>query len=203
VALPRRRRESAADRLDARHGGNITERAPIAAELARRGVSVFVFDWRGYGKSGGSPSEAALYRDAVAAVDFARQHVQNIALYGESLGGPYAAYAAAHRPVHCVVIENSFPSLKDLGNALYNPLPLGWFAPRAMSTARWLNEARVPVLVLHGRQDRVIPFALGQQLFDELKGSKQMLVSQTAGHCEIPFVEKQRYYDAVVDFVTK
>jgi len=57
------------------NGGNITGRAPIAAELARRGRSVFVFDWRGYGKSAGSPSEDALYRDALAAVDFARQHV--------------------------------------------------------------------------------------------------------------------------------
>ena len=135
------------------NGGNITERAPMAAELARRGVSVLLFDWRGYGKSDGTPTEDALYRDAVAAVDFARTHTSGtLVLYGESLGGPYAAYAATRRTVRGVVIENSFPSLAALGNAIYHPIPLGWFAPRAMTTLRWLNAAHVPVLVMHGRR---------------------------------------------------
>ncbi len=136
-----------------------------------------------------------------AAVDFAGTLGQGkLALYGESLGGPYAAYAATLRSVHCVIIENSFPSLAALGNALYHPIPLGWFAPRAMTTLRWLNIANVPVLVMHGRRDQVIPFALGQTLFKGLTVRKEMLVSETAGHCEIPFVEKDRYYDAVVRF---
>jgi uncharacterized protein len=185
------------------NGGNITERAPMASELARRGVSVLLFDWRGYGKSAGTPSEDGLYHDALAAVDFARGHTGGgLALYGESLGGPYAAYAATLRPVRCVVIENSFPSLAALGNAIYHPVPLGWFAPGAMTTLRWLNAASVPVLVMHGRRDQVIPFALGQALFDGLTGPKEMLVSETAGHCEIPYVEKERYYEAVVRFAS-
>jgi fermentation-respiration switch protein FrsA (DUF1100 family) len=188
------------------HGnaGNITERAPIAAELARRGVSVLLFDWRGYGKSAGTPSEDALYDDALAAYDFATGslHVppQKIVMYGESLGGPYAAFVASKRPVHRVIIENSFPSLTALGNALYRPIPLGWFAPAAMRTTRWLNAAGVPVLVFHGRRDAVIPFALGQELFDGLRVPKEMVVSETAGHCEIPFNEPERYYGAVVRF---
>src|SRR6185503_6287796 len=72
------------------HGnaGNITDRAPMAAEFARRGVSAFVFDWRGYGKSEGKPSESALYRDALAAYDFAVKSLgaKSIIVYGESLG---------------------------------------------------------------------------------------------------------------------
>jgi fermentation-respiration switch protein FrsA (DUF1100 family) len=188
------------------NGGNIMGRAPMAAELARRGISVFVFDWRGYGKSAGSPTEDGLYHDALAAVDLARGWSKDICVYGESLGGPYAAYSAAQSAAHgrklrCAVIENSFASLKDLGNELYGPLPLGWFAPRAMATRRWLNEARIPVLVLHGRRDQVIPFPLGKQLFDELKTPKELFVSETAGHCEIPVVEGTRYYEAVVRFV--
>lgn len=186
------------------HGnaGNVTGRAPVAAELARRGISVFVFDWRGYGRSEGEPSEDALYLDALAAVDFAQAHLgKDIVLYGESLGGPYAAYAATKRHARCVVIENSFPSLAALGNMLYKPIPVGLFAPGAMTTARWLNEARLPVLVLHSRADDVIPFPLGQRLFDELTVPKEMLVSQSAMHGEIPSVEGPRYYDAVVNFV--
>lgn len=181
------------------NGGNITERAPMAEELARRGLSVLLFDYRGYGKSDGTPTEEALYDDAEAAYAFAATRSKDIVLYGESLGGPYAAWVAKHHHVHCVVIENSFPSLREMGNAVYPPL--GWFAPRAMNTVGWLNDAHVPVLVMHGRRDDVIPFALGQRLFEKLRGRKEMLVSDTAGHCEIPSVEGSRYYDTVVRFV--
>lgn len=186
------------------NGGNLTDRAPIAAELARRGVSVFVFDWRGYGRSDGTPSEGKLKNDALAAYDFASTLAKpdDIVLYGESLGGPYAAYVAKSRQARCVIIENSFPSLAALGNALYRPLPLGWFAPLALRTNAWLNQAGIPVLVLHGKRDQVIPFALGQKLYDDLRVPKQMFVCETGGHCEIPAVEGPRYYDEVVRFVT-
>jgi fermentation-respiration switch protein FrsA (DUF1100 family) len=187
------------------HGnaGDITSRAPMAAELAKRGISVLLFDYRGYGQSGGTPSEDDLYRDGEAAYAFAATRATDIVLYGESLGGPYAAHVAMKHHVGCVVIENSFPSLRALGNALYAPLPLGWFAPRAMLTTRWLNEAGVPVLVMHGRRDGVIPFALGRQLYDELRVPKTLFVSETAGHCEIPEVEGERYFDAVARFVRR
>ena len=174
------------------NGGNLTDRADMAAELAARGVSVFVFDWRGYGKSDGTPNENALFKDALAAYDhFNRKAV----LYGESLGGPYAAYVAKNRKAQAVIIENSFPSLAAMGNRLYG---LGWLAPRALRTTDWLNDANLPVLVMHGKRDQVIPFELGMRLYDGLKTKKQLLVSETAGHCEIPAVEPERYYDAVM-----
>jgi len=186
------------------HGnaGNITDRAPMAAELARRGVSVFLFDWRGYGKSEGTPSEDVLYDDALAAHDFAVKSLgaKAIVMYGESLGGPYAAFVAKERKVSRVIMENSFPSLAALGNALYRPVPLGWFAPRAMLTRRWLNAARVPVLVLHSRHDQVIPFALGQELYDGLSVPKEMVISETAAHCEMAMDEPEKYYGNVVRF---
>jgi len=188
------------------NGGNLTDRAEVASELARRGISTFVFDWRGYGRSGGSPTESKLYIDALAAYDFATSHLgakaESIVLYGESLGGPYAAYTASKRKARCVIIENSLPSLLALGNALY-PIPLGWFAPFAMTTTRWLNEANIPVLVMHGKRDTVIPFRLGQQLYDDLRVPKELFVSERAGHEEIPVVEGARYYDAVVRFASR
>lgn len=185
------------------NGGNLTLRGDMAAELARRGVSVFVFDYRGYGRSEGTPGEAALFKDSTAAFDYVARTLKppRIALYGESLGGPYAAYVAKHRKVHCVVLENTFPSLRALGNAIYRPLPLGLTAPLALRTTDWLNEAGVPVLVMHGRNDAVIPFELGQQLYDGLRVKKELLVSESAGHSEIPFLDAVRYYEAVVRFV--
>ena len=185
------------------HGnaGNITDRAPMAAEFARRGISAFVFDWRGYGKSEGRASESGLFRDAIAAYEFAHTVSDDVVAYGESLGGPYAAYVAAHRKVRCVIIENSFPSLSAIGNALYRPLPLGWVAPFALTTVRWLNQANVPVLVMHGKHDAVIPFALGKQLYDELGVPKEMLISETGGHCEMATNETARYYETVTRFI--
>src|SRR5579884_4319264 len=152
------------------HGnaGNITERAPEATEIARRGISVLLFDWRGYGKSDGTPSESGLFDDALAAYDFAHTQSREIVLYGESLGGPYAAYVATKRKARCVIIENSFPSLAAIGNALYRPLPLGIFAPFSLTTTRWLNQAGIPVLVMHGKRDAVIPFQLGIDLYNGL-----------------------------------
>ena len=186
------------------HGnaGNLTDRAEMAAELAQRGVSVFVFDWRGYGRSEGKPAEGRLFRDALAAVDHVKKlGAQRIVLYGESVGGPYAAYAAKERKglVRAVVIENSFPSLKDIGNALFRPIPLGWAAPRALRTTDWLNEAGVPVLVMHGTRDAVIPYALGRKLYDGLRVPKELMTSD-AGHCEIPLFDARRYYDNVTRF---
>ena len=182
------------------HGnaGNLTDRADMAVEFAKRGVSVFLFDYRGFGRSEGSASESSLYKDALAAYDFVKQNSDApIAMYGESVGGPYAAYVAKERKVRAVVIENSFPSLMDMGNSLYK---LGWTAPFAMRTTAWLNEAGAPVLVMHGTRDAVIPYALGKKLYDGLRVPKEMLTSH-AGHCEIPLFEAPRYYETVTRFV--
>lgn len=188
------------------HGnaGNLTDRADMAVELARRGISVFVFDWRGYGRSEGKARENDLLLDALAAHDYVQKlGAKNIVMYGESVGGPYAAYVAKERKdVRAVIIENSFPSLREMGNALYRPLPLGWFAPFALRTTKWLNDARRPVLVMHGTRDAVIPYALGKKLYDGLDVPDKQLLTANAGHCEIPLFEANRYYEAVTQFVT-
>jgi len=186
------------------HGnaGNLTDRADMAVELAKRGISVFVFDYRGFGKSEGRASESKIFRDSLAAYDYVRKSgAQDIALYGESIGGPYAAFVAKERrPVRAVVLENSFPSLREMGNALYHPLPIGWAAPFALRTTDWLNEAGAPVLVMHGTRDDVIPYVLGKRLYDGLRVRKELLTSH-AGHCEIPLFEADRYYATVTRFV--
>lgn len=191
------------------HGnaGNLTDRAEMAVEHAKRGISVFVFDYRGFGRSEGKPSESKLFLDSLAAFDYVRsQGAKTIVLYGESIGGPYAAWVARDAKqrkdpsIRAVIIENSFPSLKDMGNALYHPLPLGWTAPFALRTTSWLNESGVPVLVMHGTRDAVIPYALGKKLYDGLTVPKEMLTSH-AGHCEIPLFEAPRYYETIGRFV--
>jgi fermentation-respiration switch protein FrsA (DUF1100 family) len=85
-------------------------------------------------------------------------------------------------------------------NTLYAPLPLGWAAPFALRTTDWLNEAGVPVLVMHGKRDAVIPYTLGTKLYEGLRVPKEMLTSPNAGHCEIPLFDAARYYETVIRF---
>lgn len=188
------------------HGnaGNLTNRADTASELAKRGISVFLFDYRGFGRSEGTTSESNLFRDGEAIFAYASKlGATRVVCYGESVGGPYAARVARdHKDaIAAVIIENSFPSLKDIGNALYAPLPLGWTAPFALRTTDWLNEAGRPVLVMHGTRDAVIPYALGKKLYDDLRVPKELLTSN-AGHSEIPDLDAARYYEAVIRFAT-
>jgi fermentation-respiration switch protein FrsA (DUF1100 family) len=199
-----RARDASAPMLVYFHGnaGNLGERGPVASRLAAHGISVFLFDWRGYGKSEGTPTEEALFIDTLAAWDHARKITPALSAYGESLGGPYAAYVAKTRGANCVVIENSFPSLSEIGDVLYAPIPVGWTARGSLTTARWLNDAGVPVLVMHGKPDAVIPFALGESLYKQLRVPKEMLVSETAGHCEIANAEGERFYGMVTRFVS-
>lgn len=189
------------------HGnaGNVSMRAEIAAQFAARGVSVFLFDYRGYGRSEGTATERRLMIDSLAAFDFVRENLEDdprsIVLYGESLGGAYAAYVAARRPAKCVVIESSFPSLSAVASHHFPLMPFGLAVRKSLTTLEWLNRAGIPVLVMHGTADEVVPFSLGMQLYDSLHVPKQILRSDGAGHSEIPWREGDRYYETVVAFI--
>lgn len=165
-------------------GGNLTGRVPVADRLRRQGVSVFLFDWRGYGHSTGRPTEAGLLIDAVAVRDFVSRHFASsrpVILYGESLGGPYAAHVAARRGAKAVIVENTFPSLSALANIEYAPFPAGIFAARSLRTLDWLNEAGIPVLVIHGKQDLTVPIQLGVRLYNGLRTPRALLINDDAG----------------------
>lgn len=183
------------------NGGNITDRAPAASELARRGASVLLYDYRGYGKSGGQPGEQILYDDALAVYDFAVHHhfgdPSSMISYGESLGGPYAAYIASQRPVRAVIIENSFHSAASVANAVYR-VPIGIFLGRSLSTARFLNRAKVPVLIMHGRKDEMIPLRAALDLHEALDVPKELWLVEHARHSELSQVDG--YYEKVIEF---
>jgi uncharacterized protein len=189
------------------NGGNLTHRAPLAAEIALRGVSVLAFDYRGYGRSEGRPGERALYRDAEAVWEVSVNELgvppERIIPYGESLGGPYAAWIAAERGAAAVVIENSFPSAAAVANDLYRPIPLGLFLPRSLRTLDHLRRAGRPVLVMHGRRDTVIPYRLGVAIYEGLDGPKELFTADRAGHGEIGYGEGDRYFEAVVSFAVR
>jgi len=187
------------------NGGNLSYRAPIAAELAMRGVSTLIFDYRGYGRSDGTPDEKELEIDALAAYDYVHSKLaippERIAVFGESLGGAYAALIASKHPVRCVVIESSFPSARAVAATMYPLGPLLFPLNGSLPTAERLSNSKAPVLVFHGTNDEIIAFKLGKQLFESLRVDKEFIPVKGAGHNDVLDVGGEPLYDRIAAFV--
>jgi hypothetical protein len=153
------------------HGnaGNISHRGDSISIFHRLGLNVFIFDYRGYGRSEGTPSEGGLYEDAAAAwaylVETRAFAPGDVVVFGRSLGAAVAARAAAeHRP-GLLVLESSFSSARDLASAVLPVLSRLVVLRYRFPTAEHLREVTCPVLVLHSPDDEVIPFRLGERVF--------------------------------------
>lgn len=143
------------------NGGNISHRLALAEALLDTGIAVLLFDYRGYGRSQGRPSEEGTYRDAQAAHDWlvARGYeASRILVLGESLGGAVAAHLAAHRPVGGLILLGAFTSIPDIGSELYPWLPVRWLARIRYDTRAYLQQVHVPVLILHSPEDELVRF---------------------------------------------
>ncbi len=162
------------------HGnaGNISHRLETVALLHGLGLNVLLFDYRGYGKSGGRPREAGLYRDAEAAWDYLTtkrgEAPERIVLMGRSLGGGVAAWLAARRGPAALILESTFTSIADLGRRFYPLLPR-FLARIRFDTLSHLAGVRCPLLVAHSRDDDVVPFVMGQRLYEAHDGLKCFL----------------------------
>ena len=148
------------------NGGNITHRYPQFHEIAAAGSSILALDYRGYGRSAGTPTEKGLYQDAQAAYDYllkAGYHPSQIVLHGESMGTAVAVDLAARRPCAAVVLEAPFTSAQDLARIVapvIGPLIIRGFNSRAK-----IGRIHAPVFFIHGDRDQTIPLRLGQALF--------------------------------------
>ena len=174
------------------HGnaGNIGHRLDLLELLHGLGVNVLLFDYQGYGASQGSPSEENTQADARAAWDWlARAKAATpgtIVLHGQSLGGAVAARLAAelgptNRPAG-LVLESCFTSLPDLGARLYPFLPVRLIARLRYDARDALFRLDCPLLVIHSRADEIVPFELGQQLFDGYQGGPKTMLEITGDH---------------------
>ena len=183
------------------NGGNLTYRAGPAIALAEAGLDVFVFDYRGYGRSRGHPTESSLYDDSLAAWDFMRErHRGPMLAYGESLGGPYAAFVASRREACAVIADSTFPSIRAVAREVYRPIPVHWLLRPGLQTSRFLQRASVPVLVMHSLDDEVIPFRLGQELHDTIEGPRRMYQARSAQHAAIFWSSPDEYVRTIRDF---
>ena len=186
------------------HGnaGNLSFRADAAAELAKAGFTTFVYDYRGFGRSAGTTSESELYLDAIAAYDrISSTTGAPIVVYGESIGGAYAAWTAANRDVCGVILESSLPSLREAARVLYSPAPIHLLTWEGLRTAEWTRASEKPALVMHARNDSVLPFSLGVRLRDLIGPRASMVVFEHSDHSTIAWDERELWLGTVSSFI--
>lgn len=170
------------------HGnaGNLTHRVPAYREIAAAGSAVLALDYRGYGKSGGRPTERGLYADAETAYNYLLQNgypPDQIVLHGESLGTAVAVDLASRRPCAGIVLEAPFTSAKDVAQKV---LPaIGPMFIWGFDSRRKIGRVRAPVLFIQGDRDEVIPLRLGQSLFAAAPEPKSFWIVPGAGHNDI------------------
>ena len=184
------------------NGGNIGHRLDTCAALLATGASVFVFDYRGYGRSQGRPGEEGTYLDAQAACQWLRQKgfpATNIIAYGESLGGGIATEVAVREGVGGLVLQSTFTSIPDIGAELFPWLPVRWLGSIHYDTLSKLPRVTVPVLVLHSRQDSLIGFQHAERNFAAIRAPKRM--AELQGNHNDPVWSEPAFGQALEDFL--
>jgi fermentation-respiration switch protein FrsA (DUF1100 family) len=188
------------------HGnaGNISHRLYSIKEFHDLGLSVFIIDYRGYGQSSGKPSEQGLYRDGEAAWRYLAGErgiaPENIIIFGRSLGGSVASWIAAREKPAALIIESSFTSVPDIGQDAYPWLPVRWLTRFKHSTRDEVAKSTCPVLVVHSRDDEIIPFHHGEAIYGAANEPKQFLEIR-GGHNDGHAVSATVYSDGIQDFL--
>jgi len=188
------------------HGnaGNISHRVYSVRDFHDLGLSVFIIDYRGYGKSAGKPSERGLYRDGQAAWQYLTEDRgiahENIILFGRSLGGSVASWLAAREKPGALIVESSFTSVPDIARDVYPWLPVRWLSRLRHSTRDEVAKATCPVLVVHSRDDEIIPFHHGETIYDAANEPKQFLEIR-GGHNDGHAVSATVYGNGIQDFL--
>lgn len=188
------------------HGnaGNISHRLDSVQMFHRLGYSTLIFDYRGYGNSGGTPSEQGTYRDAEAAWRYLieQRHIPScrIVLFGESLGGAVAAWLAARQKPAVLVIASGFTSVPDFAQHIYPYLPVRWLARIRYDTRENLRSVAAPVLIAHSPEDEIIPFEHGRALFAAANPPK-LFLELAGGHNDGFIFMRESWVRVLGDFL--
>jgi fermentation-respiration switch protein FrsA (DUF1100 family) len=188
------------------HGnnGNITNRIETLQHLQRLGLNLFAFDYRGYGRSEGVPTEAGLYRDVRAAWDHLVAHrdvrPKSMLLFGHSLGGAVAIDGALHREVGGLVVQASFTQVRDMARTIYPGVPLHLIARNQFKSIEKVGRLLMPKLFIHGSEDPTVPVDHGRRLFDAAASPKEWYEVPRAGHSELHRHGGLRYYGRLQRF---
>jgi fermentation-respiration switch protein FrsA (DUF1100 family) len=189
------------------HGnaGNISHRLDSLKIFHDLGLSVFIIDYRGYGRSQGTASEKGTYRDAEAAWNYLTETrkipSKKIIVFGRSFGAAIAAYSAERLMPGALILESAFTSVPDIATRLYPILPVKLLSRFQYNTKKSLLSVNCPVLIIHSPDDEIIPFENGLQLYHSARKPKTMLEIQ-GGHNEGFLVSGKMYIEGIEFFLT-
>jgi len=186
------------------HGnaGNISGRLDRSLLLhSKLGLDVFFFDYRGFGRSVGRPSEEGTYRDAVAAHRYLVEERgiarERLILHGESLGAAVAIELSLRKDAAALVLEAPFTSIADMVRVAYPLLtPFTSFVRTRYDNLRKIPEVSLPLLLFHGRRDPVVPFEQGEALFRAAREPKTFVALENAGHADSFLAGEDVYWNA-------
>jgi uncharacterized protein len=190
------------------HGnaGNISDRVESIRTFHDLDLSVFIVDYRGYGRSDGVPSEPGTYHDADAAWSFLTVDrgiaADRIVVFGRSLGGAVACDLATRHQPRALILESTFTSVRDMAVAAMPLLPVAPFLRTRYDSLSKIGRVHCPVLVIHSRDDEVVPFKLGQQLYEKANAPKTF-VELRYGHNEGFILSGETYTAGLDQFLTE
>ena len=185
------------------HGnaGNISHRRDSIALFHRLGLNVFIIDYRGYGKSRGKPGEQGLYQDAAAAWRYLTEKKgiagNQILIFGRSLGGAVAARLASGVQARGLILESTLSSARDFARAVFPVLSRLVVTRYDFNTAENIRRVHYPVLVLHSPADEIMPFHLGEKVFESAHQPKRFVRLQ--GDHNYGFLQSQPGYEQELD----
>ena len=189
------------------HGnaGNIGDRLEKILLFHQMGLNILVIDYRGYGKSQGQPSEAGIYKDAVAAYDYllTRQDIDRSRIigYGESLGGAVAVDLGTKRNLAALIIDSSFTNAADMAKTIYPFIPSFLLGTKLDSAAK-VRTVTIPKLFIHSRADEIVPFRLGERLYQAAAQPKEFL-ELSGGHNDTPVEAQEKMAREIITFLRR
>jgi uncharacterized protein len=189
------------------HGnaGNITHRLENLRDLLELGIDVFIFDYRGYGRSDGEPDEHGIYKDGIAAFDYltAEKGIlpDRIVLFGRSLGTAVAVEVATKREIRGMILESAFTDAKAMARTIMPFLPLGAVISSRFDSIGKINNIHVPLLFTHGDSDSIVPIDLGKKLYHAANDPKDFYTIAGADHNDTYLVGGREYYQRIKHYL--
>lgn len=187
------------------NGGNISHRLEKISMLNFLGLNVLIFDYRGYGKSSGSPSEKGLYLDAAAVYEYLLKErkvlPEQVIAYGESLGAAVAVELAVSHEIGGMIIEEGFTSVKDMAREVMPLLPAALLKSEFDSLKK-IRKIKVPILIFHSRDDEIVPFRQGRRLYEDASEPKEF-VQLHGGHNDAFLVSQEEYMGSIDAFISR
>lgn len=186
------------------NGGNNSDRLPVIKKYVENGFNLFIFDFRGFGKSDGRPTKKGIIEDTFAAYDYLVESLgippENIIILGQSLGGVPALRLANSRKCFGLILEGIFFSIREMARDIYSPNPLWRLASSSFNNGKEIKKLKVPVLLIHGRMDDVVPVRHSRMLYEVSPEPKELIIFETAAHVDMYEADPRLYFESLLSF---